>query len=171
MSSEDALESMFGPWPLASVPSRCQADPPAVPSFRSPQSRRSSTSAVDASVPSDAGNATVAVSEPHAATRKAVDSGTEQATDHEAEGGRDDEPSDEIEARPGQDQADPDADEDQRPEVPEPADLIVGDVARADGERDGAGQDEEDAPAEEATSDMHGLNGTRRLGGFNGRMS
>ena len=41
------------------------------------------------------------------------------------------------------------------------AELVVRDVARPDGERDGPGEDQEDAPAEEAASDVHGPNRTR----------
>ena len=51
---------------------------------------------------------------------------------------------------------DPDPDEDQRPQAPQPVDLLLAQVAGALQERDRAGQDQEDAPAKEATSDVHG---------------
>ena len=93
---------------------------------------------------------------PAAAAGDRPDPGAQQAADHEAQCRRHDQPADEVEPRPTQDQADPDPDEDQRPQLPDAAELVVGQLPGPDEERDRAGDDQEDAPAQVPAAHVHG---------------
>ena len=108
---------------------------------------------------------------PAGAGRERADPGAEQPADHQPDGRGDDEPADEGERRPAQDQAEADADEDQRPQAPQASDLVVGQVARSNGERDGPGEDQEDAPAQVPATHTHADNGSRPSPAGNGRTS
>ena len=88
--------------------------------------------------------------------RQRPEPGTEEAAGDQAEGRGHDEPAQEIETGPAQDQADPDPDEDERPEGPQAADLVAGQVPGTEGEGDRARQDQEDTPAKEPATDVHG---------------
>ena len=65
-----------------------------------------------------------------------------------------------------QDEPDADPDEDERPQAPQASDLVIGQVARSNGERDRPGEDQEDAPAQVAATHMHTDNGSRRVAGW-----
>ena len=75
----------------------------------------------------------------------------QRAADHQPERRRHDQPADDLERGPGQDQAEPDADEDERPERP-PAVERRRDAPARTARANGAGDDEEDAPAEMSRS-------------------
>ncbi len=149
--ASSSVASICGPMPSASWPSTRQPSPGAAPSVTLPQSSSTSTEppagGEGALTGREGGRPRVLAA---GARRQRADPAAQEAADHQAERRGDDEPAEEVEPGPAQDQADADADEDERPERPQPSDLVVGQVARANGERDRAGQDQEDAPAEDS---------------------
>ena len=152
-----SVASMSGPTPSASWPSTRQPSPGAAAIVTLPQSVSTSieplTRREGPLTGRERGRPPALAAR---ARRERADPAAEQAADHQAERGGDDDPAEEVEARPAQDESDADPDEDERPERPQPADLVLAQVARANGQRHRAGQDQEDAPAEKSPPDVHG---------------
>ena len=131
----------------------------------SPQSRSISMKAApSARVPISVGNALAPWFDPQAPAVAPLNPPLSRLPTMSPSGGGDDESAHEREPGPRQQQTDAEPDQDHRPERPEIADLRVREHPGPNEQGDRAREDEEDAPAQGASSHMHPLHGTRRGG-------
>ena len=151
-------EVIVGGVPSSDVPATVHALPVAEVIVASPQLRSSLTVADACSGPGLGrerlpGVVAADPARPEPGPRHEPDG--EPAADEDAERRGDDEAADDRRPRPLEDQPEADADEDQRPQLPDLPDPRRVEDARLDQQGDRPGHDEEDAPAEQSAIDSH----------------
>ena len=97
----------------------------------------------------------LAAADPDAGAADALDPTGDEGSEDEAEGGRHDGAAQPGHRRPAQDEAEADADQDERPEPPQVTRDAGVRPPPLHGERDPAERDQEDAPVQEASIDAH----------------